>query len=404
MTHRPWARRGITGWALRRLPGFVLLLLTTRPAALSAQWIQSSVGLGAASVRYAETLETTMVSVTPTLAWLGTHGVVTATGVLASASVQGVLAAALTTSFDAPLAADLTVLSGGSRTNDAVTRQSRVTGRLHLRAMRAGLWLGAGVGRVTDGSSSSATQVRDLGAWLDLGPLDVNVTRLPTTAGDTVRFSDTELGLQWTWDRLTLDATAGWRTGTARVSGIDDPGRWRHVSGTFWITDRVAVVAGAGSYPLDLLQGFPAGRFTTVSLRFTPSSTPRAAAPVSTPWDDTVARGAPAGIGTRDGSRAASDVSMLIVRTLDDGRRRLRVRAVGASTIELQGSMTAWETVSLVAEGDGWFAVDLAIPVGSHELVLRRDGGRWMVPPGLAVRVDEFGVESGLLVVREGDR
>jgi hypothetical protein len=375
-----------------------------RPAALRAQWVQSSVGLGAASVRYAETLETTMVSVTPTLAWLGTHGVVTATGVLASASVQGVVAAALTSSFDAPVAADLTLLTGGSRTDEAVTRQSRVTGRVHLRTTRAGLWLGAGLGRVTDGSSASATRVRDFGAWVDLGGLGVTLTRLPTTAGDTVRVTDTEFGVRWNWERLALDVISGWRTGTARVSGIDDPGRWRHVTGTFRISDRVAVVAGAGSYPLDLLQGFPAGRFTTVSLRFTPSSTPRAAAPINTPWDDTAVLGAPTAVGSRDASRDAGDVSMLVVRTLDDGRRRLRVRAVGASTLELQGSMTAWETVSLVAEGDGWFAVDLAIPVGSHELVLRRDGGRWIVPRGLAVRMDEFGAESGVLVVRDGNR
>ncbi|MFM8567502.1 MAG: glycogen-binding domain-containing protein [Gemmatimonadota bacterium] len=366
--------------------------MAVHPAALDAQWLQSSVGLGAASVRYAETLETTMVSLTPTVSWPGTRGVVTATGVFASASLQGVLAAALTTSFDAPLAADLTLLTGGSRTDDAVTRQSRVTGRVHLRATRAGLWLGTGVGRVTDGSSTSATRVHDLGAWVDLGGLGVTLTRLPTTAGDTVRFTDTELGVRWNWDRLTLDATSGWRTGTARVSGIDDPGRWRNVTGTLRLSDRVAVVAGAGSYPLDLLQGYPAGRFTTVSLRFTPASAPRVVGQADAPGE--VARDT-----ARDTARDSSGLSTLIVQTLDDDRRRLRVRSLGATTIELQGSMTAWASVSFVAEGDGWFAVELAIPVGTHELVLRRDGGRWVVPPGLAVRVDEFGGETGVVVV-----
>lgn len=97
----------------------------------------------------------------------------------------------------------------------------------------------------------------------------------------------------------------------------------------------------------------------------------------------------------RDTARESSGLPTLIVQTLDDDRRRLRVRALGATTTELQGSMTAWASVSFVVEGDGWFAVELAIPVGTHELVLRRDGGRWVVPPGLAVRVDEFGEEAG---------
>jgi len=88
MSHRPRASERVTGWALRRLPGFVFLLIASRPVPLDAQWLRSSVGLGAVSVRYAETLETTMVSLTPTLSWLSTHGIVTVTGVLASASVR----------------------------------------------------------------------------------------------------------------------------------------------------------------------------------------------------------------------------------------------------------------------------------------------------------------------------
>jgi len=43
--------------------------------------------------------------------------------------------------------------------------------------------------------------------------------------------------------------------------------------------------------------------------------------------------------------------------------------------------------------------VELIIPAGAHELVLRRDGGEWVVPPGLSRRVDEFGVTTGVLIV-----
>lgn len=391
--HRPRAISATTGRALRRLPGFVFLLFASRSTPLDAQWLQASVGLGAASVRYAQTLETTMVSLTPSVSLLGAHGVLSATGVLASTSAQGVLSAAVTTSFDAPLAADLAVVTGGSRTGTAVTQQSRVTGRVQLRATRAGLWLGTGVGRVADGSSASATRVHDLGAWLDLGAVGLTLTGVPTAAGDTVRVTDTELGLHWDHDRLTVDATAGWRTGTRRVTGLDDPGRWRSVTGSWRVSERLAIVAGAGSYPLDLLQGFPAGRFTTVSLRFTPDRAAFGALSATATSPTAAASG-----GTAPGA-ATPALSALVVRALSDGRHRIRVRALGATTVELQGSMTAWAPVPLTAEGDGWFAVDLPIAAGTHELVLRRDGGAWTVPPGLTVRVDEFGMKTGVVVV-----
>ena len=391
MTDRSRTIARLTGWARRRLPGFVLLLLAARPVASHAQWLAPSVGVGvgAASVRYAETLETTMVSVTPTLSWLGSHAFVSASGVLASAAVQGALAAAVTTSFDAPVAADLTLLTGGSRASAAVTHQTRLTGRLQLRAERGGVWLGSGIGTVADGSARSTTRVHDLGGWVEAGPMSATLTHLPTAAGDSVRFTDTELALRWSWARLSIDAMVGWRAGSARVAGLDDPGRWRSLTGTLRLTDRLAVVAGAGSYPLDLLQGFPAGRFTTMSLRLTPSRATARPAGIDADAPSAAAASAP----------DADGMSALVVRTLEDGRRRLRVRAVGATTVEMQGSMTAWTSVPLTAEGDGWFVVDLAIPAGTHELALRRDGGRWMVPPGLAPRVDEFGVATGVLFV-----
>jgi hypothetical protein len=394
---RRQTRARLAGNARTRVPGVVLpwgawpAVLSTivgifaAPVTLPAQWLHTSIGIGAASVRYAQALEVTMLSLTPTLSLLSSHGALSATGVLASTAAQGVVAAALTSSFDAPLAVDVALLAGGSRSDGAVTRQSRLTGRVQWRGTRAGLWVGAGRGLVADGSTSSTTRLQDLGAWLTLGAIDLTLTRLPTAAGDSVRFTDTELVARWDRSRVTVEGTAGWRSGTARVTGIDDPGRWQSVSGVWRFSDRVALVAAAGSYPLDLLQGFPAGRFTSVSLRFTPAR----------PMEVRAVRAA----ASVEPTASANGISTLVVRALDDGRHRLRLRAVGATRVELQGSMTAWAPVAFLPEGDGWFAVDLMIPPGTHELVVRRDGGEWVVPPGLAVRFDEFAGRTGILVI-----
>jgi hypothetical protein len=68
--------------------------------------------------------------------------------------------------------------------------------------------------------------------------------------------------------------------------------------------------------------------------------------------------------------------------------------------MEVTGDLTGWEPVEMRAEPDGWWVVALAGEPGTYEVTVRRDGGAWLVPPGLRVRRDEFGGESGLLTLR----
>ena len=56
-------------------------------------------------------------------------------------------------------------------------------------------------------------------------------------------------------------------------------------------------------------------------------------------------------------------------------------------------------TCLMRAEPDGWWVLELAGEPGTYELTVRRDGGEWLVPPGLIERRDEFGGVAGLVTL-----
>lgn len=88
------------------------------------------------------------------------------------------------------------------------------------------------------------------------------------------------------------------------------------------------------------------------------------------------------------------------IKVIPGGGRELRVRASGATSVELMGDFTNWKPVSLRDTGLGWWSVALPITTGIHELNVRLNGGQWTVPPGLMEKHDEFGSSVGLIVIR----
>ena len=166
-----------------------------------------------------------------------------------------------------------------------------------------------------------------------------------------------------------------------------EPGTWGGLSASVRISPRMAIVASGGTYPLDPLQGFPSGRFTSLGLRITgPGSAPAPA----------VARAA---IELSQERAARNGLTSFRVSSRAARSREIRVRASGARTVEITGDFTGWSPVALSAVADGWwiFVVDLA--PGSYEMNLRIDGGAWLVPPELPTRRDEFGGVSAILTV-----
>jgi hypothetical protein len=62
------------------------------------------------------------------------------------------------------------------------------------------------------------------------------------------------------------------------------------------------------------------------------------------------------------------------------------------------GDLTGWEPRPL-ARRDGHWELRLTTAAGAHHVVVRIDGGRWIVPANLPHLDDELGGAVGLIVV-----
>lgn len=369
----------------------VVTLAFVDAAALGAQQVRSSAVLSGVRVRYADALEATALTLSPSVIATGSRAVGGASATLSRPSVgpwsaQGQVMGSYFMQSDAPVSGEVAGTLGGSSAGDgARTGQAQLLARAHLTGATRGAWGGAGVGTAWNGVGWQGTRLVELGAWWQGAHFGLVATHTPTVANDSVRYADTQLLLRWRAARAELDGTLGHRGGRAGSAGVDDPDAWASVSASLRLSPRLALVASGGTYPLDLLQGFASGRFASVGLRIT-------------------------GPGSGDGpefARSAREVARerlvrdglgaMTVRRLRAGGYELRLRASGAGRVELTGDLTGWAPVTMRAEPDGWWSLRVDAAPGTHEVTVRRDGRAWIAPPGLPERRDEFGGVSGIV-------
>jgi hypothetical protein len=83
----------------------------------------------------------------------------------------------------------------------------------------------------------------------------------------------------------------------------------------------------------------------------------------------------------------------------DKAQVSLRVRSAAGRSVEVMGDFTDWQPVALHQTGRDRWEVALPIAPGVHRLNIRVDGGRWGVPPAVAVVADEFNGSVGIVVI-----
>jgi hypothetical protein len=214
------------------------------------------------------------------------------------------------------------------------------------------------------------------------------VTLSPILLGDSLRYTDAQLSLSLTNDRLELGALLGERFGD-RVTNFGTSARsWGTLSAIGWLTQRFALVASAGSYPIDPTQGFPGGRFLSLNLRLA-TARPRVGQPV--PVAQPLLQTEVVGTGAVISGFAAQRTSPSFIT--------LRVNSPSAQVVEISGDFTNWEPLRLERSPDGWWSKTFPIVPGKYQMNVRLDGGKWLVPASLLSVVDEFGGTAGLLVV-----
>jgi hypothetical protein len=348
-----------------------------------AQRPRASIDAGALTMQYADSIDSNAIALTPAF-WIDSHfASLSATGTLSrfgegAWSLQGSGDGSLFTRRFGIAMGELQGTAGGSTRNDGSrTGQLIAIARGHISTDKRGAWIGAGLGATWDGVEWRNVQQGEAAAWARAGNASALLSITPISVDDTIKYFDTELSAGVSLRRIDLSITGGVRGGSNLPTLGGTATSWGSASATGWILPRLALVASAGTYPVDLTQGFPGGRFASLSIRvgsrrFSPSSEP---------------------------ALEVHAAKMFEVKPVDRTLQTIRIRSRGAETVELMGDFTDWAPVKLDTDGSGWWSVTLPVTPGLHEMNMRIDGGRWVVPAGMARKSDEFGGTVGVFLI-----
>lgn len=374
----------------------VAALSTMLGTSLNAQRIVSSVDVSGTSVWYADSVRSAGSAVTPAVqidwARATIDGFMTISQLgSGSFSMQGGISPSVFTPNLGPFTAELAGSLGGSEHQDGThTGQTLGLARVYYMNAGAGAWVGGGAGLTWDGSAWRNVRQGEAGAWMTRSGVTALATVSPVTVQDTIRYTDVQGALRYAVRSVELGFTAGARSGSVGVAVGGTSRAWGSISVLTWLTPHVALVGDAGTYPVDLTQGYPGGRFVTVSLRIG-SRDSRTAAMRESAEENPITRAA--------NETKAAGVSSFTVRTVRSTTRELRVYAPAAQSVEIDGDFTQWQPVALAPAGGGWWSTTRPIAPGTYQLNLRVNGGPWLAPPGLLTTTDEFGGIVGLLTI-----
>lgn len=255
--------------------------------------------------------------------------------------------------------------------------------RLHFARRAAGAWVGAGAGSVKDPIGWRSTSVAEIGGWLQLPRTVAQAVVLPVRIAGGIRYTDAEATVRFDNSRVELTAVAGLRSA---IAGYDESTTaWASVNAVSWISSALGITAGVGSYPTDPGQDFPAARYVSLGVRYSPRSVRRPVSVLSADVLGATARAAPPAMTVTSGSA---------------GPRTISYRVPGARRVEIMGDFTDWTPVQMSpSQPSGSWAISVPITSGVHQVNVRIDGGAWTVPEGLTAIRDEFGGSVGILLI-----
>jgi hypothetical protein len=362
----------------------------------NAQQIETSVDIGLAALRYADTLNATTVSVTPRLFGDWKSLSIDASGgysqfTSGGSSLQGTISASRFFAVRDGIAAELGGLAGGSSHSDGTrTGEILANARLHVGRSSGELFTGAALGRACYGGSCPTLVLAEFGGSFEVGPASALVSVNPAMVSDSITYADAQTTFSWSREQLEIGAVFGHRFGDALTVLSADTRTWASVTASRWIVPRIALVASGGTYPIDPTQGFPGGRFVSLAVRVKtgvlrgthPSESGR-------------------GVEVQDSDHVPAAIAEFKVDRGPSGTVRFTANTAGAKLVEISGDFTKWEPVRLVENAlrPGEWSLVLPIERGKYQMNVRVNGGQWVVPPGLLPMADEFGGAVGLLVI-----
>lgn len=260
--------------------------------------------------------------------------------------------------------------------------------RQHYVRDRWGAWGGAAAGLTVRDGRRRRSYSGDVGAWTRWRFLfgSASVSRqnsddmsllyasggFPGARAASYEYEDWQLVAQARAGPHEL--TASW-TDRHAVAGTDFGGEGLSLSGALQLSDDLAFLASAGRQLSDPLRGLPQADIVTASLRLS-------FGPKPLPIMQRVA------FAHASVERAARGGGTLVVR----------VEAHDTLTVEIAGDFSEWKPLPLVREGADWVA-RVPLTPGKYHIGVRANLGPWRAPRNLARVRDDFGGESGLIVI-----
>jgi hypothetical protein len=265
-----------------------------------------------------------------------------------------------------------------------------LTGRARVRFERddQGGHAEAAVSRAFDGRFWQTVVLGEGRVWMRRGTV---VSGLRTTAmqlgvGDLL--TDNEGEVEWIAGRAVVSSSLGVRLGEA-LRGTTG---WGGLTVSWPVLVDAWATISLGSYPADLIQNLPSGRYAAFALRLPHGRLPAFRRPPPLP--------PPPRPRTPD-LPVAFSLAMVTGPSLDSTNiREVRVWAPGARVVELMADFVDWIPVPLIRQPNGEWRGYYRIAAGLHRVNIRLDGTDLVVPLNWPRDKDEFLGTVALVLVR----
>lgn len=345
---------------------------------------QTSLGVGAGTVRHERGASFSALTLSPAVQRLSSSSYLGAGGALSlleggvwAAQGRGDLWLAVPRAklTGARLAFSATA-STSTRSDGIAAASGAAIGEALWTGARGGVALGAGpaIGVIESFPGIGALRVRGRGWWQLSGRAD--------NVGLSLIVEGTRLAAAW-----YTDVVAGVSFESTRIAaGLWASGRFSAVYGSsgaasgtlqYFVTPTLAAEATGGSYLRDPFQGLPRAGFFTAGVRiFRPG---RAAASSSPP--------------------ATLPALQPLIAAYRGDTAVVRFRMEGARTVAIAGSWNAWTPIPLRDLGGAIWEATLLLPPGTYYFNLVVDGAEWVVPGGVAAVSDGMGGLVAVLTV-----
>jgi hypothetical protein len=267
------------------------------------------------------------------------------------------------------------------------TLQLTSASRVHFDSQSREMVLGASVARTFDGRLWQTTLLGEASAFFRSRTtvVSLHTTPMQLAIGDFLQDSEGEI--EWFRGNAIFDFSLGIRVGESQRGTTG----WGGLTMTWPLQRDLWTSVSLGSYPADLLQSLPGGRYAAITFRLPNGKLPsfhRRPLPLPVPPKP-------------DPLPVTERLAMVVGFALDSADlREIRVWAPGIEKVELMADFVDWLPVPLIKQPNGEWRGYYRVAPGLHRFNLLLNGTERDVPTNQPSEPDDFGTKVGIIQVR----